>query len=75
MEKIQTAEEFLNDIKYVTYSNEEKLITFAKFHVELALKNAVEKIEIDVEYDTDRVAYPILEEASILNSYPLENIK
>jgi hypothetical protein len=53
----------------------EMMIEFAKLHVEAALKEAIEKIEMDVEYDTDRIAYPILEEYSILNSYPLTNIK
>lgn len=38
-----TVEEFLSDIKYVTYSEEEKLITFAKYHVQEALKQASEK--------------------------------
>jgi len=51
------------------------MIEFAKLHVEAALKAAIEKIEMDVEYDTDRIAYPLLEEQSILNAYPLENIK
>ena len=46
MEKIPTAEEFFNDIKYVTYSTEEKLITFAKLHVEQALKEASEKADM-----------------------------
>ena len=60
MEKIPTAEEFNNDIRYVTYSLDEKLITFAKLHVEAALKAASESVcTLD----------------SILNSYPLDKIK
>ena len=63
MEKIPTAEEFSNDIKYVTHSLDEKLITFAKLHVEAALKAASEST----------LLYDFTEE--ITNSYPLENIK
>ena len=40
MENLPTAEEFLNDIRYVTYSLDEKLITFARLHVEAALAQA-----------------------------------
>ncbi len=72
MEKIPTAEEFNNDIRYVTYSLDEKLITFAKLHVEAALKEASEKktdgmlvVPLFNEYQRD----------TILNSYPPENIK
>lgn len=72
MEKIPTAEEFNNDIRYVTYSLDEKLITFAKLHVEAALKEASEKktdgmlvVPLFNEYQRD----------TILNSYSLENIK
>ena len=71
LDNMITAEEFLNDIKYVTYSIKEKLITFAKLHVEAALKEASEKAEIeDLSYD-DR----IVNVKSILNAYSLENIK
>jgi hypothetical protein len=71
MEKIPTAEEFLNDIKNVTYSEEEKLIIFAKLHVEAALKAAYENIEY-TEVDS---SVPYVVEDSILNSYPLDNVK
>ena len=83
MEKIPTAEEFNNDIRYVTYSLDEKLITFAKLHVEAALKEASEKIKL-----TDEVCEVLICEGlqnhwfkeyidkdSILNSYPLDKIK
>ena len=63
MEKIPTAEEFNNDIRYVTYSLDEKLITFAKIHAEAALKAAEYLME---EYDLS---------VEIKNCYPLENIK
>ena len=73
MEKIPTAEEFNNDIRYVTYSLDEKLITFAKMHVEAALKAASAtdifwakfSYKHRAEHDKD----------SIINSYPLDNIK
>ena len=67
---IPTAEEFCNDIRYVTYSLDEKLITFAKMHVEEALKQASENA--DLEYYGDEVCY---NKDSILNAYPIENIK
>ena len=73
MPKEITAEEFLNDIKNITYSNEEKLIIFAKLHVEAALKEASEKATIKYDHFDDMAAY--INESSILNSYPLTNIK
>jgi hypothetical protein len=66
---IPTAEEFCNDMRYVTYSLDEKLITFAKMHVEEALKEASEQV-----YVSDTVFCEI-DRDSILNAYPLENIK
>ena len=66
---IPTAEEFCNDTRYVTYSLDEKLITFAKMHVEEALKQASEQV-----YVSDTVFCEI-DRDSILNAYPLENIK
>lgn len=75
MEKIPTAEEFNNDIRYVTYSLDEKLITFAKLHVEAALKAASEgQIERDL-YMMREYGESMDWKSSILNSYPLENIK
>ena len=66
---IPTAEEFCNDMRYVTYSLDEKLITFAKMHVEEALKQASEQV-----YVSDTVFCEI-DRDSILNAYSLENIK
>ena len=66
---IPTAEEFCNDMRYVTYSLDEKLITFAKMHVEEALKEASEQV-----YVSDTVFCEI-DRDSILNAYSLENIK
>ena len=56
-------------MRYVTYSLDEKLITFAKMHVEEALKEASEQV-----YVSDTVFCGI-DRDSILNAYPLENIK
>lgn len=78
MEKMPTAWEIFN--KYSDKANriqemhfEEMMIEFAKLHVEAALKAAVENAETkwikytDNDYEVD--------EDSILNSYPIENIK
>ena len=65
---IPTAEEFCNDMRYVTYSLDEKLITFAKMHVEEALKQASEQV-----YVSDTVFCEI-DRDSILNAYPLDLI-
>ena len=71
MEKIPTAEEFLNmlDEKQGTMWTEDNeeickaFIAFAKLHVEAALKAA--------EYCTEEYDFSV----EIKNSYPLENIK
>lgn len=79
MEKIPTAEEFYgeycnkrNRTGSLTGTERSELLTeFAKLHVEAALKEASEKaicIEYMVgEYEVDK--------DSILNAYPLNNIK
>jgi hypothetical protein len=87
---IPTAEEFYDkkDINGLPMSFNEKMIEFAKLHVEAALKQASEKATIlengkdigntyiwdayntcskDIEYETNK--------DSILNAYPLTNIK
>ena len=50
---------------------EKAMIEFAKLHVEAALKAAYENIEY-TEVDS---SVPYVVEDSILNSYPLSNIK
>lgn len=68
-----TAEEFIKDAQQNPkkgWTTKKMLIEFAKYHVEQALKEASEKVIIEghpFEYDLD--------EDSILNAYPLENIK
>jgi hypothetical protein len=79
MEKIPTAEEFFRkNIDYVLSENdckedvENAMIEFAKLHVEAALKAAGENAHTkDVPYTEDTE----VDKGSILNSYPLENIK
>jgi len=95
MEKIPTAEEFMN--LYHGSTNKHALIEFAKLHVEAALKEASEKAIWDKETretwfgdtniddcdfestDGDGVPYElhkvVINKASILNSYSLDNIK
>ncbi len=51
---------------------------FAKFHVEAALKQASEKAKIKYEYSGNtgsEYCYEYVDQNSILNSYPLTNIK
>jgi hypothetical protein len=83
MKDLPTAEEFIeqylrgdrvhDDINKVVDEEEaiEAMIEFAKLHVEKALKNASE----DVELETYGNFGNSVNKDSILNSYPLENIK
>lgn len=85
MSKIPTAEEFILDNYEVNYANPEILkvmIEFAKLHVKAALKLASEKakqIEDPYSYTGNTGSeYPadyIIDKDSILNAYPLKNIK
>jgi hypothetical protein len=85
MGKILTAEEFLiiNDDKDFRLSMSgryvsEMMVAFAKVHVEAALKEASENAEteegIGNPYDPNDIYY-VVDKNSILNSYPLTNIK
>ena len=85
MNKLPTAKEFIDMHPGVnTYYNiyehesvverggaERAMIEFAKIHVKAALKETSEKAEVNVtnynDYEVDK--------NSILNAYPLENIK
>ena len=53
------------------------MIEFAKLHVEQALKEASKKAQIKYEYSGNVGEYcdEFVDVNSILNSYPLENIK
>ncbi len=85
MNKIPSAKELLNTIynddyrsSYKTFYSdqcvEKSMIEFAKLHVEAALKIASEKgvTELRSEGNSDD---QIVNKDSILNAYPLENIK
>jgi hypothetical protein len=74
MEKIPTAKLF-RETKLMDsskpYTEEEIMIEFTKIHVEAALKEASE----DVELETYGNFGNSVNKDSILNAYPLENIK
>lgn len=76
MKKIPTAEEFLEDnLSNPTkgWSEKKRLIEFAKLHVEAALKAAHKNAKVT------STGYPqynaVVTRYSIINAYPLENIK
>ncbi len=75
MEKIPTAKLF-RETKLMDsskpYTEEEIMIEFTKLHVEQALKIASEKAEV---YADEGGYSEFVDEQSILNSYPLENIE
>jgi len=76
MEKIPTALELFQTGEFTKI--QDAMIQFAKLHVEAALKDVSEKIKL-----TDEVCEVLqehwfeeyIDKSSILNSYPLENIK
>jgi hypothetical protein len=72
MEKIPTAEEFLQQSNVVGMTDlmTPLMIEFAKLHVEAALKEAVKCLPYD-----DKMNQSLLDERAILNSYPLDKIK
>jgi hypothetical protein len=86
MNKIPTAEDFLQEHSKISHFYDDKtnqmvcfsadvqqaLIDFAKLHVELALKTAAENaIIIPSEEDIEEY----VDQKSIINAYPLDNIK
>ena len=89
MEKVQSAEDFLQDHLQISHFYDDKtenmvcysadvqkaMIEFAKLHVEAALKAASEgQIERDL-YMMREYGESMDWKSSIINSYPLENIK
>ena len=87
---MKTAEDFFNDYKdYVALTEghyeylvdkedfEEALIEFAKMHVEAALKEAAEDADLtNQSYNSSQEGSTMeIDKNTILNSYPLENIK
>jgi hypothetical protein len=88
MNNLPTAEEFLKNKVYITKDDIEDvhdslitvtntMIEFAKLHVEAALKNASEKAKMQTRNKNkfDELNYNIIHKQSILNAYPLDNIK
>jgi hypothetical protein len=77
-----TAEEFFEDNKLIPFHTDsfhyneiyEIMKTFAKYHVEQALKEAVGCVNI-YDYAENKDYSKFLEEDSILNAYPLTSIK
>jgi hypothetical protein len=78
MEQIPTAEEFLIEKGYSGFAKhtlvKEWMIEFAKLHVEAALKEASEKADYNT-WGQEHIEQVWIDKDSILNSYPLENIK
>jgi hypothetical protein len=80
---VPTAEEILHkhvDVQYCISRNGEEqtykaMIEFTKLHVEAALKAASENASAYTEKDSKGGTWNLVDKDSILNSYPLENIK
>ena len=73
MEKVPTACEFITSTPgHLTgdVDDETLMIEFAKMHVEAALKAAIENVEVGMIGN-----FALIDDKSIINSYPLENIK
>jgi hypothetical protein len=90
MNNIPTAEEFLKDKVYITKDNIEDvhdslitvtnaMIEFTKLHLEAALKTVIENVVMEdvgeINSEGEWNEYYIIDKKSILNAYPLENIK
>ena len=87
MEKLPTPDEFLKDNKYPPYTEngglgthyvKDAMILFAKLHVEAALKEASEKAKTKEDiaiFAEGTFETQIVDKDSILNAYPLTNIK
>ena len=71
---LPTAEEFFMKFKHThsPVNHHLALIEFAKLHIEAALKEAAEQAEIENDWDNQKGN---ISKDSILNSYPLTNIK
>ena len=91
MEKIPTAEEFLNQqqetVSHFEFDIRDVMIEFAKLHVTAALKATSNNVEVTTVGDGSSSfsingeplfsvnGSPLFSTTSIINSYPLENIK
>ena len=78
MSKIPTAEEFFDSVVGYTHTEMcERAIEFAKLHVEACKEEYLQKAfgrYMNHAFDKNPTRVPI-DEDSILNAYPLENIK
>jgi len=79
MNKIPTAEEFLDNNRCFDEANnthlKEVMIKFAKLHVKAALEAVKTNINVDIDEFGNVKGYDDEMYQSILNSYPLLNIK
>jgi hypothetical protein len=77
--KIETAEEFWfkNTGQNINQEEYSAMVEFAKLHVEAALKAASDKASLtDFAYEfLQEGAYDAIDKDTILNAYPVENIK
>lgn len=78
---IPTADEFLRQKPFINGmkrgDQQVAMIEFAKLHVQAALKAADDKADvtvIDIDIEVDSVIWGV-DSDTILNAYPLENIK
>jgi hypothetical protein len=76
MTEISTVEEFWfkNTGQNINQEEYSAMIEFAKLHVEAALKEASEKANYNT-YGHEHIEEVWIDKDSILNSYPLTNIK
>ena len=80
MSKIPTAEEFIDENwrgKGLALDVKGLMIEFAKLHVEAALKTAHKKTckKVDLRNYEDELYKSEILKKSIINAYPLDNIK
>ena len=68
-----TIEEMEQSGDYESYQS--MAIAFAKYHVQEALKAATQEISVSIYYDEGENPFTEIDYNSILNSYPLDNIK
>lgn len=79
--KTPTAQEYIkkfyeeNIFSNLKNRSEYLMIEFAKMHVKAALEAAFENAKVITHYDVGGYASNDVVDTSILNSYPLENIK
>lgn len=75
---MKTAEEFAKSIweeAVIDWVTKKRMIEFAKYHVEQALKAAADKAEINYLGGNSDINDFSIDRNSILNSYNLDNIK